>query len=141
MPDCIFADGSTITFDNGYSAVISQVGGFNRSMVTADVTPLNQTKDGNNAPTYRKMKVATTISHEPFTVQFYWNPDNAGLPPIGLSRECTITYPDNQKSLNGRGFIVGDNTGDLVSGEVVVGTYQFLFEGGVAVGDNPPDLA
>ena len=141
--ECLFPDGSTLTTSSGFAATVQQISGFNRSLATADVTPLEQGLDSNGKPTAKRKKAAKTFDHDPITVTFFFHPAHE-LPPLGEDQEFTITFPDGtSKQLNGDGFIVGDSTGDLVSGEVMVGTYQFMFEGGdddIVETDNPPTL-
>lgn len=132
MADCIFPNGSTITFSTGYSAKIQQVGSLiPRSVAVADGTPIDQA-----ASSYKLMKASKRMSHDPISIQFFVKP-SLGLPELGVDDQITITFPDGGGTITGKGFIVSDSLGDMVSDELMVGTREFQFKGGTTAGDFP----
>lgn len=132
MADCIFPNGSTITFSTGYSAKIQQVGSLvPRSVVVQDATPIDQA-----ASSYKLMKASQRMTHDPITIQFFVKP-SLGLPALGADDQITITFPDSGGTITGNGFIVSDSLGDMVSDELMIGERQFQFKGGTTAGDMP----
>lgn len=134
----LFPDGATLTLDTGYSGVIQQIGGFQASVPVGDATPLAQGLSS-GLPTARKMVPGKTFAHQPIVVTFFFHNED-GLPPIGQSNEATITYPEGGNSFNGDCFISEYDTGEMVGGSLVMGTYAIQFIGGDGVGDNPPHM-
>ena len=123
----LFPNGSTVTFGNGYAAKVQQISGFQRSVVSADVSSIDL-----GSGSYKENLVSDRYGHEPITVTFFTDPA-LGLPAIGdhapTQDSITITFPDGQV-LAGAGWITGDNLGDMVSDEVLIGTREFTFKGG-----------
>lgn len=131
MPDCIFPNGSTITFAGGFSARIQQTGGFKRSVATADVTPIAQ------SPTsFKLMKLSQRQGHEPISFQAFFNPD-LGFAALGGSELCTILFPGGTRSLTGLGGFISDDLGELISDEVTIQNLEFQFIGGDVVANAP----
>jgi len=132
---CEFGEATTVSFSSGLSGVadqLTQIGGLNRSVAVADVTPLSQARG-----TYKKKKFGRRYDHEAIEFEYYFDKtfSESILPALGNEITITITFNNESETLSGTGAIVRSSTPTVVGDEVMMCSIAFQFTGGTT---NPP---